>query len=133
MNETTPGLFGKKGLRIESAFAVINKKLLLNLKLKNLSSNVLNQFKLQAKANFFGLQSENPQAISIEAQEAKEMSLKINFDSPKEQNSQPPIPLNFSFELQTNLDTFYFNIPCLVHLLFVKKFTSWLQCKITVV
>jgi len=35
--------------------------------------------------------------------------------------SSPTIPLTFTFGILTNLDIFYFNVPCMLHMLLIEK------------
>jgi len=83
--------------------------------------NVIKDFTMQLKPNFFGLTIESVPLIELQPQGHQEVKLTISTNGPKDVTIPSP-PLLLTTGMKNNLDTFYFNTPCMYHVLLVGKY-----------
>ena len=122
MNETKPGQGGNKGVRVEASILNENGKLALGLRVRNLSGRPLSGFMAQIKPNYFGLTLEKIPETTLNDQESREIKVNIGKGGNRDTNlPKPPLLLTVGFK--NNLDIFYFDVPCMFHVLLVNYLT----------
>lgn len=119
MNENTAGQGGVKGVRVEAAILKESQGIVLNLRIKNNAGRPLSDFMSQLKPNYFGLTIDKFPNITINNGETKDVKLGVGKSGNKDANIPKP-PLMVTAGFKTNIDVFYFNIPCMFHVLLVR-------------
>jgi hypothetical protein len=117
LDEKTTGFNqGAGGLRVFGAFQMENNRMLLSLKITNLTKSRVDVLECQIKPNPFGLKSEKNAALAIEASATREIHIALNKDgSPSD--TAITTPLMFQIGLKTSIDLFVFSVPCMLHIL----------------
>ena len=120
MNENTAGQNGNKGVRVEASILNESNKLVLGLKIRNTSGKPLGGFMAQLKPNYFGLTLEKIPDMTLNNQETRDIKVNITKGGNRDTNvPKPPLVLTVGFK--TNIDIFYFNVPCMFHVLLVRE------------
>jgi AP-1 complex subunit beta-1 len=116
LKENQGGTGGKSGLKLEGAFLRENQKIILGLKITNLTNAPITEFDAQIKPNYFGLKIDAFPSLSIAPNKPTEIKLLItNKGTPD--STAPATPLTLTVGLKCSLDVFYLNIPCMFHVL----------------
>lgn len=129
MNENTQGAGGKKGIKVEAAVLKEDGKTVLSMKIANNTGGNLNDFLVQLKPNYFGLTIPQTPTTEISNLSSGNMKLTLNSNGQRDQTiPNPPIILTVGFK--TNIDIFYFNVPCMFHTILVKLYIKFLKFRV---
>lgn len=90
------------------------------MKIRNSSGKPLSGFMAQLKPNFFGLTLEKIPDTTINNQDSRDLKVNIAKGGNKDSNV-PKAPLVLTVGFKTNVDIFYFNVPCMFHVLLVRR------------
>ena len=115
---------GTKSVKIEATFIKQNGLRFLKLLITNYTNTNITNFDAKIKPNYFGINFTNLELldnVSISPNTPTELQLQIA-PNDKQENVPPATPLIFSVGIKTNIDVFYFNLPCMFHILFVNRF-----------
>lgn len=122
LSRNTSGRNGQKGLEIRGAIQSKEGESFLVLEIENLSPVVIESvFDVQLKPNYFYLQPEKLKGVSIGLGVNKTIPVRL-MKSPKGVSTPPSYPLSLTVGLKTNYDTFFFDVPCVIHSLIVNPF-----------
>lgn len=120
MNESLAGINLKSGFKVEATFKREQNQIALLLKITNFSELVISEFEVQMKPNFFGMSVDKlSNALTIFPNQTQTLTFSINTQANSDNSSNPTIPLTFVMGAKTTLDIFYFNVPCMFHILLV--------------
>jgi vesicle coat complex subunit len=118
VNANIAGVAGKKGLNIKCAFVKTGSQILLRIILKNLTPTPLTNFAVQFNKNSFGLEPTPLVLAQLSANGKEKLMLNCIISTENLNSEEPPsCPFKIQTALACSLDTFYFEIPCLLHIL----------------
>jgi hypothetical protein len=119
LNSSIVGSSGiNKGLQIQGRFYRDASTINLQLNLTNNGSNTLSDFQMMFNKNSFGLTCGTINLIPLSPGQSASTTVECNIDPSNADMKNPPsCPYLIQTALKCSLDVFYFQIPCLLHIL----------------
>ena len=120
LSANTAGQSGSvKGLNINGRFFNESGNIKLELELHNNTSNIASDFEILFNKNSFGVTANGINAIPISPGQNYTTIIDCNINSNNADMKNPPsCPYMVQTALKCSLDVFYFQVPCLLHVLF---------------
>jgi len=119
-SETQGASTGKKGVSIKAAFfrPAPNGSITLELEINNKSNETISDFAIQFNKNSFGIAAVDMAVDSIAPYEMKNVFVTcVVTPNNLEESSPPESPFNIQIAIKCSFDLFYFEAPCLLHIL----------------
>lgn len=120
LNGSTPGKSGTvKGLQVKGRFHREGSTIKLDLVISNMSSKTASDFEMLFNKNSFGLTCGSISVIPLSPGQSFNTTIECSINSSNADMKNPPTcPYMVQTALNCSLDVFYFQIPCLLHVLF---------------
>lgn len=120
LNGSTPGKSGTvKGLQIKGRFHREGSTIKLDLVISNMTSKTASDFEMLFNKNSFGLTCGSISVIPLSPGQSFNTTIECSINSNNADMKNPPTcPYMIQTALNCSLDVFYFQIPCLLHVLF---------------
>jgi vesicle coat complex subunit len=119
LNSNTPGQSGSaKGLQINGRFFREGSTIKLEMQVTNSGSNTISDFQIMFNKNSFGVSANTINIVPLSQGDTRNTTVDCNINSNNAEMKNPPTcPYLIQVALKCSLDVFYFQVPCLLHVL----------------